>query len=264
VTTQLPEPDEIYNRTKAEGERRLSRPPLELAATALVAGFDVVLGIVTLVVIETAFTERAGADIAQVAGSLGFGIAFVFIVAGRSELFTENFLVPIAGLDRHERRSWLKLGELWSISPILNLAGGALLVVIVTSQGVLPNGVGATAVDLATSIDDNGVEAAFWSAVVAGGLITAMTWLIEGADSYGTRIAIAWASGAVLALVHLNHVIVVTLELFLGIRYGADVGWGDVWSNFGVAAAGNMVGGLLFVTLTRFGQAKGSSARKAA
>jgi formate/nitrite transporter FocA (FNT family) len=137
-------------------------------------------------------------------------------------------------------------------------------VVIVTSQGVLPNGVGATAVDLATSIDDNGVEAAFWSAVVAGGLITAMTWLIEGADSYGTRIAIAWASGAVLALVHLNHVIVVTLELFLGIRYGADVGWGDVWSNFGVAAAGNMVGGLLFVTLTRFGQAKGSSARKAA
>jgi formate/nitrite transporter FocA (FNT family) len=108
------------------------------------------------------------------------------------------------------------------------------------------------------------VAAAFWSAVVAGGLITAMTWLIEGADSYGTRIAIAWASGAVLALVHLNHVIVVTLELFLGIRYGADVGWGDVWSNFGVAAAGNMVGGLLFVTLTRFGQAKGSSARKAA
>jgi formate-nitrite transporter family protein len=80
----------------------------------------------------------------------------------------------------------------------------------------------------------------------------------------GVRIAVAWTVGAMLALGALNHVIVATLELVAGIRYGAEVAWNDVAANFSVALGGNMLGGLLFVTLTRFGQAVGSSQRSAA
>jgi formate/nitrite transporter FocA (FNT family) len=43
-----PTPDEIYERTREEGTRRLSRPFLELAATAFVAGLDVVFGVIAL------------------------------------------------------------------------------------------------------------------------------------------------------------------------------------------------------------------------
>jgi formate/nitrite transporter FocA (FNT family) len=42
-------------------------------------------------------------------------------------------------------------------------------------------------------------------------------------------------------------------------RFGADIGAFDVAQNFVVAAAGNMLGGIVFVTLTRTGQAIGSS-----
>ncbi len=63
---------------------------------------------------------------------------------------------------------------------------------------------------------------------------------------------------ALLALAGLNHVIVVTLEEIFGIRYGAPIGYGDLVDNFVTAAAGNFLGGMLFVTLTRFGQARGS------
>jgi formate-nitrite transporter family protein len=52
-------------------------------------------------------------ELGHLVGALAFGIGFVFVVVGRSELFTENFLVPVAGLDRRSRASWLKLGELW-------------------------------------------------------------------------------------------------------------------------------------------------------
>lgn len=63
-----------------------------------------------------------------------------------------------------------------------------------------------------------------------------------------------------LALGSFNHVIVVTLELIFGLRFGADVGIvGDVGLNFAIAAAGNLIGGMVFVTLTRTGQAIGSS-----
>jgi formate/nitrite transporter FocA (FNT family) len=47
----------------------------------------------------------------------------------------------------------------------------------------------------------------------------------------------------------------VTLELIPGMRFGADITGGDVVLNFAIAAAGNIVGGGPFVTLTRTSQA---------
>jgi len=85
-----------------------------------------------------------------------------------------------------------------------------------------------------------------------------MTWMVEGVGTVGGRIVVAWIAGALLALTSLNHVIVVTLELILGMRFGADIGVGDVALNFVIAAAGNMLGGFVFVTLTRTSQAIGS------
>jgi formate/nitrite transporter FocA (FNT family) len=61
-------------------------------------------------------------------------------------------------------------------------------------------------------------------------------------------------------------VIVVTIELIFGIRFGAHIPWSFVVGNFFLAAAGNMVGGVGLITLTRFTQAKsgsGTGARKA-
>jgi formate-nitrite transporter family protein len=253
-----PEPQEIYRRTKEEGERRLSRPLLELAATAFVAGVDVAFGIAALGVTYALLVERFGEGVAALGGAIAFGIAFVAIVVGRSELFTENFLVPIAGLDPHDRRSWLKLGELWAVSPVLNLIGGGILLVVLTSHGVLPAGTGQALVAVAGHFDDNSFTTAFLSAVAAGAAITMMTWLLEGAGTTGVRVAVAWIGGALLALGAFNHVIVATLEVFAGIRYGADIGWDDLAANAGVAAFGNLLGGVLFVTLTRLGQARGS------
>jgi formate-nitrite transporter family protein len=253
TTDSSPHSDEIRRRTKAEGKRRLSRPPLELAATAVIAGFSVVFGLIALGVA----TDEAG----RLAGSIAFGVAFVFVVVGRSELFTENFLAPIAGLERRDRSSWRKLAELWTLSLLFNLVGGALLVVIVTSEGVLPDGSSAVVIEAAEALDENGFAPALLSAVAAGVLLTLMAWLVEGAESMGVGIACAWIAGSVMVLGDLNHVIVATLGLFFGMRYGADVDWGDIGANFGPAALGNLVGGVLFVTLTRLGQAPQARAR---
>jgi formate-nitrite transporter family protein len=107
-----PEPERIYERARAEGRRRLSRPVLELAATTLVGGFDVAFGVAAYALAAGAVEAHFGPGVAHAVGAVAFGIGFVFVVVGRSELFTENFLVPIAGLER-SRGSWLKLGELW-------------------------------------------------------------------------------------------------------------------------------------------------------
>src|ERR671937_1862932 len=146
------EPEQIYRETRREGRRRLARPVLELAATALVGGFDVAFGIVAFALTEQAVHGNAS----RLAGAVAFGIGFVFIVVGRSELFTENFLIPVAGLERREVGSWLKLGELWTVALVLNIVGGLLLAIVLTSHGVLRSGSSRPLVALARHITHYG------------------------------------------------------------------------------------------------------------
>src|SRR5258708_5535868 len=84
---EAPEPHEMFARTREEGERRLTRSKLELVTTSLVAGFDVVFGVIALAAATAAMAPHFGPSAAHFFGSLAFGIAFIFIVVGRSELF---------------------------------------------------------------------------------------------------------------------------------------------------------------------------------
>jgi formate/nitrite transporter FocA (FNT family) len=246
------EPEQIYRKTREEGQRRLSRPAIELAATALVGGFDVAFGVAAYALAER--TVAGGAQ--QLVGAVAFGIGFVFIVVGRSELFTENFLIPVAGLARDRLGSWAKLGELWAVALVLNILGGVLVVVILTSHGVLPSGSDRPLVRLAEHIAGHSTLTSFLSALVAGALMTLMTWFVEGAaDSLGVRIVMAWITGALILLGTFNHAIVSTLELVFGMRYGANVDVSQLLANLGLAVAGNLVGGLVFVTFVRSVQA---------
>jgi formate-nitrite transporter family protein len=246
------EPEQIYRATREEGKRRLSRPVPELAATALVGGFDVAFGVVAYALAANTVDGKAR----HLVGAVAFGLGFVFIVVGRSELFTENFLIPVAGLERDRLRSWLKLGELWLVALVLNVLGGVLLAAILTSEGVLRTGADRPLVELAEHVAGYSTLTSFLSALVAGALMTLMTWFVEGAaDSLGVRIVMAWITGTLILLGTFNHAIVSTVELVFGMRYGADVDVGQLLANLGLAVAGNLVGGLLFVTFVRSVQA---------
>jgi formate-nitrite transporter family protein len=257
--SSAPEPEQIYERARAEGRRRLSRPLVELAATALVGGFDVAFGVAAYALASGAIETRSSSEVAHLVGALAFGIGFVFVVVGRSELFTENFLVPVAGLERR-RGSWLKLGELWLGTFLLNLIGGSLLLLILTTKGVLPQSSHAAVTRLAEQLGHYGAATAFFSAVVAGALMTLMTWFVEGAaESMSVRIVMSWIVGALIVLGTFNHAIVSTVEIVFGMRYGAHVSLSELFRNLGLSVAGNLAGGLLLVTFVRSAQAAGTS-----
>ncbi|MFL5945876.1 MAG: formate/nitrite transporter family protein, partial [Gaiellaceae bacterium] len=111
-------------------------------------------------------------------------------------------------------------------------------------------------VTLADNIGDRSTLPSLLSALMAGALMTVMTWFVEGAaDSLGVRIVMAWIVGAVIALGTFNHAIVSTIELVFGMRYGADVDVSQLLANLVIAVAGNLAGGLMFVTFVRSVQA---------
>src|SRR3712207_4255025 len=116
------DPDEIWDDSVEEGERRLSRGAVGLSATGLVGGVDVMIGVMALTVVSGALAVSLPEQIAHLGGSLFFGIGFVLLIVGRSELFTENFLVPVGAVLRG-RRTTKDLVRLWGITMVANLAG---------------------------------------------------------------------------------------------------------------------------------------------
>jgi len=165
---------------------------------------------------------------AHVLASLTFGVGFVLLTVGRSELFTENFLIPVAAvLSGHATRR--SVARLWGITFALNLVGIALFVVMLSTPGVLERESLEAAGGLADTLTERDLLAAAVSAVLGGVVITVFTWLAEAAESDLTRLFIALAVGFVLLAPSLNHSVVGFGEILFGIAAGTtDADWVDL------------------------------------
>jgi formate/nitrite transporter FocA (FNT family) len=206
-----------------------------------VGGVDISVGVFALLVVEQATGE-------PLLGALAFAIGFLALTLGSSELFTENFLIPVSALAAGRAGPW-RLARLWLFTLILNLAAGWLLMLIVVSG--FPD-LEDTAVSVGGHFADLGIGWESLAAAILGGLaITLMTWLQHATESIPARIAVATAVAFVLAAAPLNHVVVVSLELFGALHAGAPFDYADWLRVASWATLGNLIGGLGFVTLLR-------------
>jgi formate/nitrite transporter FocA (FNT family) len=73
-------------------------------------------------------------------------------------------------------------------------------------------------------------------------------------DSAVAKIIAAEIAGFLLAAGHLNHAIVASLEMFAALHAGATFGYLTWLRLLGWAVLGNVVGGVLFVTMLRLVQ----------
>jgi formate/nitrite transporter FocA (FNT family) len=97
----------------------------------------------------------------------------------------------------------------------------------------------------------------FATAVLGGAVITLMTWMERSSETEGAKIVAAVAAAFLLAAGSLNHVIVVSVEMFAGLHAGAPYGYLDWLGIASWAAFGNIVGGIGLVTVLRLVQVTG-------
>jgi formate/nitrite transporter FocA (FNT family) len=207
--TTAPSPEEIYERAEREGRRRLELSLLDQVATGFIAGVTIIFGIVALGTVAALAEPTLGREVAKILGALAFGIGVVFLVVGRSELFTENFFDPVTAVvhaDR-SRAAWLRLLRLWASTFVLNLVGGAVLVAVLTVDGALPAESNHTLERIAEEIAAKSWTATLARAVLAGALITLLSYMLKAVDTASARIAVAYMVGAFLALGPFDHVL---------------------------------------------------------
>lgn len=250
-------PNEIWEDALDEGERRLDRGSVALAVTGLLGGIEVMFGVIAVVVSTAALAAVMPPDTAHVLGSLTFGLALVFVTIGRSELFTENFLIPVSSVYAG-RATVGALLRLWSITLVGNLVGLLIMALIFAPHGVLPPGSLKAAGPISDAYTSRAVLPALLSAVAGGALMTLLTWFTAAAESDVTRLFLCLLAGFVLIGPTLNHAVVGFGEMAFGMIAGTATGTvGDFARTFGLAVAGNLVGGIALVSATRLVQVRG-------
>lgn len=236
--------ERTFDRLVDEGEQRLGRSWPGLVATGLLGGLDVGVGVLALLLVEHATGST-------VLGGLAFSIGFIALTLARSELFTEDFLVPVAAVVTRVSPP-LALLRLWAVTIVTNLAGGWLItgIIIAGAPSLRP-----TAVTSAVFYIDLGTTwRAFALALLGGFLITLMTHMQHSTDSDGVRLVPAIVMGFLLGAGQVNHAIVASLLCFAALHAGAPFGYADWLGLAAFAALGNMVGGIGLVTVLRLFQ----------
>jgi formate-nitrite transporter family protein len=250
-------PHEIWMQAVDEGERRLGRTLGGLFATGFAGGADIMLGVLALCATTGAVGGSVPSPVAHLIGSLAFGLGFVFLVVGRGELFTENFLIPV-GATIARRASLPRLLRLWGVTVLANYSGIAVVAAIVATAGVVEPATLQAAAPTAERLVDRDFAAALLSGILAGAAMTLLTWLAHAAESDVARVLLALAIGYLLAIATMNHAVVGFGEIMLPMIAGtASLGLTSAAAALAAGLLGNLVGGLGLETLSRLMQARG-------
>ena len=254
----LEAPEEIVEQAVESGERSLERAPRDIFVTALIGGVEVSVGGLAAMIVLGA--SLAALPALHLYGGLAlagvvFPIGFLFVILGRSELFTENFLVPVVAVLRRDYRPPALL-KLWGISWVGNMAGCLLMAVLIS----VPDAVGKPILGgyAAYSAYKLGLPAVgiFFSAVLAGMVMTVLTWLMSAIVNAVVKVLAIWAAGYAIFATNLSHTVVSASLVFVGFRL-AHRTLTAVALYIGLCTVGNLVGGVGLVTLFRLAQVKG-------
>jgi formate/nitrite transporter FocA (FNT family) len=239
--------EEAFSRQVEEGSQRLSRTWREVLVTGFFGGTEVTVGVLALV----AVVHETGSHLL---GGLAFSIGFLALLLGRSELFTEGFLVPIVTVAAGRARG-RDLAKLWSGTLAANLVGGWLLTwLVVVAFPSLHEQLVTLAEPFATAPLSRETVAL---SLLGGAVITLMTRMQHGTDDMTGKMAAAVACAFLLAGLGMFHSILDSLLVFGAIHTGeASFGYLDWLRWFSYTVVGNMLGGLGLVTLLRLVRSK--------
>ncbi len=237
---------EAFDSIVERGAERLHRTLSTILITGLFGGLEVGVGVMAYL----AVLHQTGNHL--LAG-LAFGIGFVAFLLAHSELFTENFLLPIAAVVAREA-SATKLAKLWIGTLLANLAGGWFFMWLITQAFPQWHVTMMTAgehfagapLTLQTAI----------LGILGGSTITLMTRMQNGTDSDPAKIVAAVAGGFLLAGLQLFHSILDSLLIFGAIQAGADISFLQWLGWFGYTLLFNIVGGVLLITALRLVRTK--------
>ena len=242
--TDQPLEDELveeFQNTVQEGTDRLHRTWRALIITGLFGGIDVGLGILAMLAVLDATDSKLLAGTA-------FGVGLLALRLAHSELFTEDFLVPVNAVVAGHASWWL-LVRLWTVTLLANLVGGWVFMwVVAAAFPDLAHLLIETSAEYVAS--GFGLDTACL-ALLAGSTITLMTRMQQGTDNHMVTVVISLIGGLLVVGMGMLHGALNSIVIFGAMHAGWQYSYADWFVWFLWVIPLNMVGGLVIISLPR-------------
>lgn len=249
---------EILQQEIQEGRDALERPVGGLFVSGLSAGLDIGFSLFLMAVMKTRIeSESFSPLIAEMLVANAYAVGFIFVVLGRSELFTEQTTLAVLPV-LNGKASLGALARIWVVVYVANLIGAAAfagLAVLIGPEpmlGVIDRRVFGT---IAESLTAHSPLALFLSAILAGWLMGLLSWLVAATRDTISQLVVVWLIATVIGFLHLPHVVAGSVEVLAGVFAGQGVTASDYGRFLLWTTLGNLLGGSFFVSLIKYGHA---------
>jgi formate/nitrite transporter FocA (FNT family) len=248
---------EIMSEQIEAGLKEHKRSDLGLFLSSLSAGLEVGFSILIIGIIYTLFKDESSFGQLTLMMALFYPIGYIFVIIGRSELFTEH--TTLATLPVLNGETTLRsLAKLWIIIYVGNLIGGYIFGSISLFFNSEMHLIGK---DFFYFVSEKmlkySVSATLISAIMAGWLMGMLSWLLSAAQDTFSRIVMIFLVTFIISIAGLHHCIVGSIEVFMAFFAEANhISWQQFFKFQVLATLGNIIGGVFLVAVIKFAHSK--------
>jgi formate-nitrite transporter family protein len=245
-----PSAEDIYKQVASNARQELKRTNVALAISGF--GGGAFMGFSALgTAIGVALLGPSPS--AHMIACLLYPLGFIVVMIGRSQLFTENTLYPVALVLAEKRELWNTL-RLWSIVLPANIVGALAFAALAARTPALEPRFVAALNELGIHGLSHTASAIFWSGVIGGWMIALAAWLVSGSHSITGSVALIWLLTYIVGAGNFAHCIASSCEILVSVLTH-HASWTAYAQWLGPAVAGNICGGVGLVTILEYGQA---------
>ena len=247
--------DQILDEEVLQGLGELRRPAPGLVLAGLSAGLDVGFSSFFMAVALTLLGPEASPLLTRIVLGNMYAIGFIFVILGRSELFTEHTALAMFPVLRGAA-TVRQLSRLWALIYVSNLTGAVLFAFFSTELGLRLGVVDAEAFGtISQELVRHDVTTILLSGLAAGWLMGLLSWLVAAAQDTLSRIAVVWLVTFGMGFAGLHHCIVGSVEVLGGVFANAGTTPGAYGHFLLWTTLGNIVGGVMLVAVVKYSHA---------
>ena len=247
---ERPSAEEIYQQVARNAQQELKRRSVSLAVSGFTGGTFMGFSALGVGIVLAMLGNGPGAFLLS---RMLYPLGFIVVIMGRSQLFTENTLYPVA-LILAEKKELFNTARLWAIVLPSNLLGALAFACLISLTHAVPPGIVAAIATLGAEAAHVPLATVFWSGVMGGWIIATAAWMVSGSHSVTGSVALIWLLTFVVGAGNFAHCIASSGEIMTAALTGL-IPWSRYGRWLGPAVGGNVAGGVLMVTLLEYGQA---------
>ncbi len=247
---ERPSAEEIYQQVARNAKQELKRRSVSLAVSGFTGGTFMGLSVLGVGIVMAMLGTGPRAFLLS---RMLYPLGFIVVIIGRSQLFTENTLYPVALVLAERKQLWNTL-RLWSIVLPSNLLGALAFACLISLTHALPAPIVQAIAQLGQEATGVPLSTVFWSGVMGGWIIATAAWMVSGSHSVTGSVALIWLLTFVVGAGNFAHCIASSGEIMTA-ALTHRIPWSAYGAWLGPAVGGNVCGGVLMVTLLEYGQA---------